>query len=317
MTQPLNYTVKAIEAMSTYPCVGAPGAAAGFGYLLGKLREAEVFVLPDHGELLDREKPRPEVPGVAFTPAFPVVALEYTADAPRRADPYYTAARSSKRIALAWRWTEDRPEILKRCGPPVLSDGVVVASIYWSDQDRAWVPVAAAMHLSYDDATTQPAIENDFVRSIKAAGAIRQDARGVTGTLVPILPEVLAATAATIGPRQMANDISGDLHDEMNAFIDLCCALACANVGTERIEQPPALQRSRLRAGKLPLRDFHVLRISGERAMPGQRGAAGDREAARSHLRRGHIRRLPGERVTWVNATIVRGRGFVDKVYAA
>lgn len=317
MTQPLNYTVKAIEQLSNVPCAGAPASAAGFAYLLGKLRQAEVFVLPDHGELLDRGKQRPDVPGVAFTPAFPVMALEYTAEAPRRADPYYTAARSSKRIALAWRWTEDRPAILRRLGPPTLSDGVVIASVYWSDEDRAWLPVAAAMHLSYEDATAAPTIENDFVRAMKPAGSIRQDARGVTGTLLPILPEVLGATAAALGPKQMASDLSGDLYDEINAYVDLCCALACANVQTERVEQPPALQRSRLRSGKLPLRDFHVLRLSGDRTMPGERGDSGERAAARSHLRRGHIRRLAGERVTWVNATIVRGRGFIEKVYAA
>ncbi|MEH3122011.1 MAG: hypothetical protein PGN16_08535 [Sphingomonas phyllosphaerae] len=322
MTQPLNYTPKAIEALLSYPCPGAPGTAAAMQYLAGKLREAQVFVLSDHGELLDRSKPRPQFPGLMLKPPFPVMALEYTAQRATGGDDHYTGASCTKRIALVWEWTADLPALHRVAfGPLDLGPGVVIASLAFYDDQQLWMPVAAAMHLPFDalwmeeDAEIAP-----FARAMLEAGRITKEqllSPRLAGTAIPLLLEPLLQMSMALGGMSAALDtVASDVSDEVAAYIDLCSALACKNVGTRATAAPDKLNRQRIKAGKVPLKGFHVLELASGVNLPGQ-GGIGDRSGPRSHLRRGHIRRLPGERVTWVNSAIVRGRGFVDKVYAA
>lgn len=319
MTQPLNYTPKAIEQLLSYPADHAPGMAAGFRYIAGKLREAQVFVLSDHGQLLDRSKPRPEVPGVLFRPPFPVVALEYAAAPEEWNQGFYDAAKCSRRIALAWEWKDDLPAELRKWAAPSLGEGVVIASVAYFDAQQAWFPIATAVHLAYDQ-PWQKSEATPFQMSMIEVGRLSQkqaDAKSMAGLPIGLLPEpIVEAVQQHGGIATVYDALMADLTDEVSAYSDLCYALACKNVSTREHPAPQALNRNRIKAGKLPLKGFHVLEMSGGGAMPGSAGA-GDRAAARSHLRRGHIRRLDQQRVTWVNSTIVSGRGFVDKVYAA
>lgn len=319
MTQPLNFTPKAIAGLLEIPWEGMPACAAATRYLIGKLRQAQVFVLGDHGELLDRSKARPEVPGVMFKPAFDVVALEYTSLQPRREDPYYTAARSTRRIALAWEWKDDPPAGFGRF--PELGPGVVVASISWIDEHQMWMPMSGAMHLAYDDEwRAGDAVPSAFREAMIAAGqyACRPESeRSYPITPIPLLYEVCVQSERLLGSLEAVLDaMQADVTDELNAYIDLCYALACKNVSTRENAPPAALNKQRIKTGKLPLKGFHVLELANGGEMPGAGGIA-ERTGPRAHLRRGHIRRLPGERVTWVNSTMVQGRGFIGKVYAA
>ncbi len=317
MTQPLNFAIRAIEAFSAMPCTGAPATRAGMRYLADKLRQAQVFVLPDYGQLLDRSKPRPEVPNLLMRPPFPVVALEYTASADGLQQDEYTACRCSRRIALAWEWADDLPPALRQFAPPVLAPGVVIASIAYYDHARQWVSIPAAAHIAYDDPWQHHPV-TPFAASAVAAGRLttaQVQSKSPAGSFVGLAPEALAELGLRFGnAASLMDHLQADLVDEMGAYLDLCMALQCRNVTAERVPAAEALNRSRIRAGKLPLKDFHVLKL-GDVAMPGT-GGSGDRNGPRSHLRRGHIRRLAADRVTWVNSTIVKGRGFVDKVYA-
>jgi len=62
--------------------------------------------------------------------------------------------------------------------------------------------------------------------------------------------------------------------------------------------------------------DYHVLSINGE-AWDSPYETASGHGGKRSHLRRGHIRRLANDKTTWVKATYVKGskEGFVKKDY--
>jgi hypothetical protein len=321
MTQPLHYTPKAIQALLNVPPSAPPGAIAGFRYLVSKLRAAQVFVLADHGQLLERDRPRPEVAGDIFRPPFPVVALEYTAQAEQWTDGFYASERCSKRIALAWEWQDDMPPELAVWQRRTMSPGVVVASIAFYDSKQTWVPVAAGMHIPFEDPWREQGPPTPFLQAALASGRIKQAVtkqRALATTPIALIPEAVSAVMAARGGVVGALDIFGaDTMDEVNAYTDLCYALACKNVTARENRAPTSLNKQRLKAGKLPLKGFHVLELSGGAEMPGIGGSAGPRSGPRSHLRRGHIRRLPGERVTWVNSTVVRGRGFVDKVYAA
>lgn len=317
MTQPLNYTPKAIADLLSYPCSGAPMTRAGNLYLVEKLRAAEVFVLSDAGELMDRSRPRPQVPNLLLKPPFPVVALEFAAADREWGQGFYDGAKCSRRISLAWEWQDDMPPALASWLPPGLQPGVMIASIAFYDAQQCWMPISAAMHLAYDEVWGTPEM-TPRRQSLLETG--RLDAKLANApmpmaTPIALHPEVFALGACQLGRAGMLDVVASDVMDEVAAYLDLATVLACKNVATKAHPAPKNLNRNRIKAGKLPLKGFHVLELIGGAEMPGHGGGA--HGSPRSHLRRGHIRRLPGDRVTWVNSTIVRGRGFVEKVYAA
>ena len=173
------------------------------------------------------------------------------------------------------------------------------------------------MHLPYDGEWIEKpktAFQSAMVKAGRMSPKVAQS-RSLGAAPIGLLPEGIVESFRTYGSIDIVSDaLMADLMDEASAYLDLCYALACKNVSTRRHDAPKNLNRGRIKAGKIPLKDFHVLeRAGGEGAgMPG----AGGGSNARSHLRRGHIRRLDAQRITWVNSTIVRGRGFVDKVYS-
>lgn len=102
----------------------------------------------------------------------------------------------------------------------------------------------------------------------------------------------------------------------VSSVVALCVMAGLDNVTTETVE-PSARQNAKLKSrGKLPLYSYKILNVDGER-WESNGFDSGDGQGYRSHLRRGHIRRLADGRAVWVRATYVHGRvaGFVDKDY--
>ena len=324
MIQPLNYVPKAIAdlmEMSREPTSLSSADRAGVRLVAELLRKAEIFTLPDGAHLLDRSRPRPQVPLTMFRPAFPVTAIEFPATGKSWEDPLYSTETASRRIALAWDWRSVEPDQSVLPGLPDF-DGVAIAPIYFVDRLQRWMPPYAIPLLAYDGQYTQPTEQNsdsDFRRRMVELGRVTQKQASApqmeVAGLLAMLPDTFASAANRHGLEQMLNFASADYTDEVNAYFDLCLALACSNVSTEKHLAPAALNKRRIKAGKLPLRDFHVLKIAGQNG--GEGGGIG-RPGFRSHLRRGHIRRLGPARITWVNATMVRGSkpGFVEKTYS-
>lgn len=96
-------------------------------------------------------------------------------------------------------------------------------------------------------------------------------------------------------------------------------ALRCVNV--QSIDNPPpaALNRKRMRQGKVPLFTYKTLHVAQQRVSGGGRGDEDSgRTPPRLHFRRGHVRRLDAERLTWVQPCMVgdKARGMVEKAYA-
>jgi len=106
------------------------------------------------------------------------------------------------------------------------------------------------------------------------------------------------------------------VHEDIYALHNLCVMLSLGNVKTKKISPPCKLQKARERKGKAPLYSYHVLDVDGE-LWDGPRISTGEGQGKRSHLRRGHIRRLDERRRVWVRACLVHGSipGFVDKDY--
>ena len=101
-----------------------------------------------------------------------------------------------------------------------------------------------------------------------------------------------------------------------SVLVDLCCALACSNVVAREVGVSEKTASRRAQAGKKPLYSYKVLEIDGDSDTEAD-GGQSHRPSPRTHLRRGHIRRLPSGRIVWVNAAIVKGKtpGIVVKDY--
>lgn len=100
-----------------------------------------------------------------------------------------------------------------------------------------------------------------------------------------------------------------------NALVEFCLTVNCENVLQEKIEPSRVLNQSRARKGKTPFYSYHFLTIPSP-ATESKASSAGH-SSPRVHLRRGHLRRLSGGRVTWVRNTIVGNPdlGVVEKTY--
>ncbi|WP_159981883.1 MULTISPECIES: hypothetical protein [unclassified Novosphingobium] len=322
MTQALNYTVKALDDLMALrdAATTAPADKAGVDFIIGKLRQAEVFLMPDYGMLLDRSKPRPEVPGQLYRPPFPIVALEYqSADPSWAASSAFDAAPSSKRIALAWEWDGSLPVGMTTPPEMEVGQGVFVASVSYYDALGCWVPTGTAALIPYEAAYAIPkpsAYRSEMVKAGRVPAAVANAASMVIDEMMMILPVSMARLVQMNGPEMAVQMFSADLMDEVNAYCDLAIALQCTNVSSERHPQPEKLNRSRAKAGKPALKAFHVLKIAGQ-GDGGGTPFGGRASGLRSHLRRGHVRRLAPDRITWVNACMVRGSrpGFADKHY--
>lgn len=109
--------------------------------------------------------------------------------------------------------------------------------------------------------------------------------------------------------------IAAEFQPELTALTSLLALLAVDNVKREPVKAPVFVNRKRAKKGRLPLFDYHVLRVDGERWDGELRG--GVSSGFRSHLRRGHIRRLQDGRRVFVRAAFVHGKvdGFVSKDY--
>ena len=130
------------------------------------------------------------------------------------------------------------------------------------------------------------------------AGMINADT--VQGVAVDLHPTGTMADAK-YGPGWRKNAYY-DLMDEINAVLSLIEALSCSNVSHELL---PARHRNKSarRRGTLPFDDYRVLVIKSAHEA-GRPGVGGAHNSPREHLRRGHIRRLPGKKI-WVQSCVV------------
>ncbi len=132
------------------------------------------------------------------------------------------------------------------------------------------------------------------------------DGRGYALRAVNYLPEYKCHND------RIEKEVSDDAFDVLN----LCVMLGLHNVNAKEVIPPEALNRKRERCGVLPLYSYHVLVVDGDSWDATHASKEGS--GVRSHLRRGHVRRLhESERKIWVRATMVHGSrpGFVDKEY--
>jgi hypothetical protein len=95
------------------------------------------------------------------------------------------------------------------------------------------------------------------------------------------------------------------------SVLELVEALSCNNVSAEVVERiDPAVNARRRRQGKLALYEVRRLVVRIGEQVHAIGAPVGDRNGPREHLRRGHVRRLPDGRRTWVQACVVGSRAL-------
>ena len=106
----------------------------------------------------------------------------------------------------------------------------------------------------------------------------------------------------------------GSFHS-ISAYAQACAALSCTNVSTEVIRPNREARAARPAS---TLFDYHVLMIDPGREHPPGEALGGTHASPRTHLRRGHIRRLAWGPRVWVNSCVVNPSaiGTVNKDYA-
>ena len=132
-----------------------------------------------------------------------------------------------------------------------------------------------------------------------------------------LFPELLFLSGLTA--QQALNFIDIDTRDEVQATYEFLAALNCDNVGTHKIDAPKMLNAKHKKKGKLPFDSYWVLDIDPfhkkQSVLP---HLGGTHSSPRTHLRRGHIRRMSNKRI-WINAVLVTAgskNGCVHKDYS-
>lgn len=109
----------------------------------------------------------------------------------------------------------------------------------------------------------------------------------------------------------------GDHFDFIHTqVVAMCIALEAEVAETEVIRAPSKLNEKRIKAGKLPLNDYHVVSLARRHRAKAKDTHVETGRKVRMHFRRGHWRRYESSK-TWIKWMLVGDPhlGFIDKHY--
>lgn len=204
--------------------------------------------------------------------------------------------------------------------------GYVLLAIYRIDSCKAWGICPGGMYVPYNQnlafmAKSDPNIfETKNKKEILKLSGVKIQSNPMHTALIPVVafPELFNAGYNEKDWNRTNQRIGHDVGEESRMIIELTMALSCANVSLATDTPSKLLQKQRKAKKKPSLFDYHVLVINGQEIGANDSGPTGTHASPRTHLRRGHLRRLPHrEERIWINDTIVNpGNGFVQKDYA-
>lgn len=322
----LNYCVHAIEDIRAVAGAVAPRfelTAHAMELVAQMVNQSVKFILPEHGELIDFRKVDEASLQMLKLP-FPIVALEIPAPPNGKlieSGPMQETS-SSRRIALVW-----GPEYARNCpvAPDYKQDGVYVITIYYTDTDKVWqispmgafLPCDTEVRFVKDGARSE--IEDLSITTLKLTQAIDDKSPILDVHYFTVLPEMRALLEASIGKQAATARLELDVRDELMTTWAFCMTVNCVNVAMSTVSAPHKLNAKRKKTGKLPFYEYKVLDLPlGPASASGTAGDSGAfRQGPRMHLRRGHPRRLPDGRLTYVRAAIIGNarQGVIDKTY--
>ena len=279
------------------------------------LKAAQVFALPEGGVLFERDRLRYEP--IKFQLPYKHVALEYHVDPSRPID---GECSLEKRLLLLWQNDEEAfKHFIEDIRYFKLDKDYIeeirekaIFCLLMTEFDGVWsgIEFGALMPLKN--------LDSKFTREANDLGEKKGNSPSPWG-IQPLLYFSGKATRYLSSNRLTLDNyfeaIVSGLNYEAEVVWQFLSALECRNVRVDDIPPPSRLQAKRLRDKKVPLISYKVLTLDVEPHIVRPAGS-GHHAPPRTHLRRGHIRRLPTHTV-WVNATVVRGSaGLVLKDYS-
>ncbi|WP_447874237.1 hypothetical protein [Serratia fonticola] len=339
---PLNYTQSAIEDLSTLEqaCLWeAPYSAHVLRNVIDLLENSVKFILPNCADFIAPEDIRQTHLDLARLP-YPVVTFEipWEKDVPLEQYSDMPVLRSTKRIALCWELNkeiEPIPGIVSQVSEVFPGGGVFVCPIYWVDTEKRWQMSYGGIFYPYDntlnmtaDVNKRPTATILAFESLKEAGLIKktQTKQYVAEPFIT-LKEFADRAEMMLGSHdKLFADIIINSRDELQAFINACSILNCANVMVDTFAPAKNKKAVFVRGKRVkplemvtkPRFTYKVLQISDEqRSEANSLGVSLGSHTKRMHLRRGHIRRL-GERLIWVRPSVINPgsvHGAVAKDY--
>ena len=318
--RPGNYSVHFAEQIEAMEKTCPPKWYANLKWLVKMMERAQHFHLPDMARLLDMQD-MPDFMPLLLRPPYPVTLIEYAASEPAEMKDDGTNAQSSKRMVLAFDSNEGVPPYpMSFNGEAPQEEGVWIVPIFYGDVVSQWVPPSLFAFVAYEQEVraSEGMYTPDAVR--KKLGLTpeqltkRKALKLFWGGLGPELIERISREYPG-GELAFVESQMADAQFELNAYLQLCLVLGCSNVEAEKYPAPQKLNKARSRANKKPFFDYHVLTVPGDENRRNSAGSSG--RTMRSHLRRGHIRRLSSGKIAWINATLVKGKasGFAAKSY--
>lgn len=338
---PLNYTPSAIDDLKELErgCLyEKPYTAHVLRNMINLLENSVKFILPNCADFIAPEDLRQTHLDLARLP-YPVVTFEIPWEKEGALESYFDkqAVLSTKRIALCWEAKVDLEPVpgINRVLDRFPGGGVFVCSVYWVDDRQCWHPSYGGLFYPYDntlntvaDLTSRPGASRLAVASLQDAGLVSQThMKQYKAEPVVILPEFASQTESVLGNRdKLFADIIINSRDELQAFINACSILNCANVVVDELVPLSSKKTQWVRGKRVKIQEpvvrprftYKVLQISDEqRTKSTGKGISTGAHTKRMHLRRGHIRRW-GERLIWVRPSVVNPgsvQGAVIKDY--
>lgn len=310
----LNFTTQCLQNWRENPKVaGSPVIGKIIERLVPEMLKAPKFILPEGGRPIADESSVSRMFEHMKIP-FPCVVLEYESGGVAPGD----MTPSSKRIAVVWDISKhvptqlqnlwDGPEQISKIAP---SHSLLVQSICYYDDVKMWLPILGMVEIELDcPIETQKPINNpdqDYVENLNVS---RMDPDFMNTKTTAYPTQIYLHTddiVCKMGLQKALSLTLADSSDEVNCALNFAALTACGNVSSDVISAPAALNKKRLKSGKVEFFDARVLVVGdgGYKASGGLNRSHGTGHASpRAHLRRGHIRVLPTGNI-WVNAAMV------------
>jgi len=315
--RPGNYSVKYMDHIDAIKGKCPQTWFTNLQWLNALIERGQHFVLPDNGQLI-RIDDMPDNMPLLLRPPFPVTVIEFSVTLALEDFDKEDMVKASRRIIVAFDASEGfPPKCLQLTDGFETMEGVYLVSIVYSNIHQAWIPPTLLVFIPYDNVVEvgRP-ISPELQEKLSITNP--ENIRGMAMGLASLAPE--AFESPYVNSREECDRIIGimtaDAQYELNVYQQVCMILGCSNVGTSIIPASKALNKSRNISKKRHLFDYHILSIPGhDNNEQGVHGSSG--RTVRTHLRRGHIRRISSDRLVWVNAAVVRGRapGMVHKAY--
>ena len=256
---------------------------------------SQKFLLPENGKLLDIKKYNEQYSDLLHIP-FHSIALEITiTDYPKNIEGHTT----NKAVLFAWTKESviNAEKNDKEHFPLILED------------DSAIHFTQIFFHTGLNDWQVCPAYAAFIPSKINVLEGKEKRIENIVGDAN------FMATYRQHPEEELKGMIKEMVQTGFNTLLQFCLTVNCENISKGVIEPNEKQNKKRIRNGKIPFFSYNYLKLTNEKGEYADKG--GTHASPRAHVRRGHLRRLPTGKTTWVRHSYIgdAALGAVDKAY--